>query len=234
MTSWSSAQVRVPPTNEKDATDRDRTGWFGLCAAKTFHQLHPDGSFAVLDGAPTIGGVWAEHRLYPGLKSNNMLGTYEYPDFPMATETYGVKPGEFIPGSVIHRYLCDYAATFGVAPHVRGGTKAVSAELRADGGWALTLEAGGKTSKLVARQLIVATGLTSQPFLPHFAGEDTFGKPIFHGRDFLQNAGTLETANTVTVFGGTKSAWDMAYAYASKGIQVEWVIRGESLSLLAV
>ncbi|CAK7226302.1 hypothetical protein SEUCBS140593_006194 [Sporothrix eucalyptigena] len=206
-------------------------GWFGLCAAKTNHQLHPEATFAVIDGAATVGGVWAEHRLYPGLKSNNMLGTYEYPDFPMTTEVYGVKPGEHIPGTVVHRYLADYADKFGVAAHFRGSTKVVSAELIPEGGWTLTLEKEGKTSTLVARKLIVATGLTSEPFLPHIEGQETFGVPLFHGRDFLQHADTLEIPEgntdkkTVAVFGGTKSAWDMVYAYASKGIQVEWIIR---------
>ncbi|CAK7271129.1 hypothetical protein SEPCBS119000_004442 [Sporothrix epigloea] len=212
-------------------------GWFGLCAAKTNHQLHPEATFAVLDGAATVGGVWAEHRLYPGLKSNNMLGTYEYPDFPMVTETYGVKPGEHIPGPVVHRYLADYADKFGVLPHFRGSTKVVSAELRPQGGWVLTLEKAGATSTLVARKLIVATGLTSEPFLPHIEGQETFGVPLFHSRDFLQHADTLELPVTgagedpaaapakVAVFGGTKSAWDMVYAYASRGIPVEWIIR---------
>ncbi|CAK7225150.1 hypothetical protein SCUCBS95973_005763 [Sporothrix curviconia] len=209
-------------------------GWFGLCAAKTNHQLHPEATFAVLDGAATVGGVWAAHRLYPGLKSNNMLGTYEYPDFPMATETYGVQPGEHIPGAVVHRYLADYAAAFGVAPHFRGSTKVVSAAMQPDGGWLLSLqpaeaEAPTPTTSLVARKLIVATGLTSEPFLPHIAGQETFGAPIFHSRDFLQHAGTLDAAaeakQSVAVFGGTKSAWDMVYAYASRGIAVEWIIR---------
>ncbi|CAK7216063.1 hypothetical protein SBRCBS47491_002704 [Sporothrix bragantina] len=204
-------------------------GWFGLCAAKTNHQLHPEATFAVIDGASTVGGVWAEHRLYPGLKSNNMLGTYEYPDFPMTTEKYGVKPGEHIPGAVVHRYLTDYAEAFGVTPHFRGSTKVISAEMQPEGGWSLTLNKDGATSVLKARKLIVATGLTSEPFLPHIEGQESFGAPIFHSRDFLQHADTLEKAaaskQSVAVFGGTKSAWDMVYAYASRGIPVEWIIR---------
>ena len=195
----------------------------------------------MLDGAPTVGGVWAEHRLYPGLKSNNMLGTYEYPDFPMATETYGVQPGEHIPGPVVHRYLADYATAFGVMPHFRGSTKVVSAEMQPGGGWLLTLRPNSEgpssssvstsaESTLLARKLIVATGLTSEPFLPHIAGQESFGVPLFHSRDFLQHADTLDAAavaskKSVAVFGGTKSAWDMVYAYASRGIPVEWVIR---------
>lgn len=202
-------------------------GWHGLCAAKTNRQLHPESSFAILDGSATIGGVWAEHRLYPGLKSNNMLGTYEYPDYPMDSETYGVKPGEHIPGAVLHKYLNNYANHFGIASNFRGNTKVVSAEAIEEGGWTLTLLTGEAQtqSTLIAKKLIVSAGLTSEPFLPHFEGQETFGKPLFHSRDFKAHSDTLNTAKSVTIFGGTKSAWDMVYAYASKGIKVDWVIR---------
>ncbi|OCL02531.1 hypothetical protein AOQ84DRAFT_268633, partial [Glonium stellatum] len=80
-------------------------GWYGLAAAKTYVELHPTEDVVVLESASTVGGVWAQHRLYPGLRSNNMLGTYEYPDFPMDSATFGVQPGEHIPGPVVHQYL---------------------------------------------------------------------------------------------------------------------------------
>jgi len=73
-------------------------GWHGLVAAKTHLDLHPSAQILVLDMEKSIGGTWAKERLYPSLKSNNMLGTYEYSDFPMDEATYGVKPGEHIPG----------------------------------------------------------------------------------------------------------------------------------------
>lgn len=73
---------------------------------------------------------------------------------------------------------------------------------------------------------MVATGLSSEEFLPKFDGEETFSAPIFHSKHFPKYADTLDTAKSVTVLGGTKSAWDAVYAYASKGIQVDWVIRG--------
>lgn len=173
--------------------------------------------------------MWAEHRLYPGLKSNNMLGTYEYPDFPMDPETFGILPGQHIPGQVLHDYLTKYAETFGVLDKIRFQHKVLSAEHQEDGGWILTVLDGkdGKEFQILAKKLVLATGLTSEAFLPNFEGQETFGATIFHGKDFLQHAGTLESTKSVTVFGGTKSAWDAVYAYAIKGINVNWVIRGE-------
>ncbi|KAK4442080.1 FAD/NAD(P)-binding domain-containing protein [Podospora aff. communis PSN243] len=202
-------------------------GIAGLSAAKGYHQLNPGKNLVILDGSSSLGGVWAEERLYPGLKTNNMLGTYEYPDFPMDTETFGVKPGEFIPGTVMHKYLTKYAEKFDILDKIRYRSKVLSAEHQdgPDGGWVLTIQSGSSETRLFARKLIMATGFTSDPFLPHFEGQEEFGVPLFHGKHFLQHAGTLESAKTVTVFGGTKSAWDAVYAYGIKGIKVNWVIR---------
>ncbi|ORY56341.1 uncharacterized protein BCR38DRAFT_402501 [Pseudomassariella vexata] len=206
-------------------------GWFGLAAAKTFHQIDPEKSLAVLDSSSTLGGVWAQHRLYPGLKTNNLLGMYEYPDFPMDTETFGVKPGEFIPGPVCHKYLTKYAEKFDIIDKIRCGNEVESAEHQENGGWILTVlsdvtdGATPKETKILAKKLVVATGLTSQPFLPHIDGQESYGAPLFHCKDFLQHADTLDKAKRATVFGGTKSAWDAVYAYATKGVKVDWVIR---------
>ncbi|KAK1749790.1 indole-3-pyruvate monooxygenase YUCCA2, partial [Echria macrotheca] len=156
-----------------------------------------------------------------------MLGTYEYGDFPMDTATFGVKPGEFMSGEVMHKYLTAYATKFGIIDKIRYKSKVLTAEHQdgPEGGWILTVQSGSSTTKILAKKLIVATGLTSEPFLPHFEGQEEFGAPLFHGKDFLQNADTLETSKVVTVFGGSKTAWDAVYAYGSKGIKVNWVMR---------
>ena len=191
----------------------------------------------MIESSPTIGGVWAEHRLYPGLKSNNLLGTYEYPDFPMEPSRFDIKPGQHIPGNVVHAYHEAYAKHFGFFDLIRFTTKVVSAEHQPDGGWILTVQGGFDVlrpekplpeDKIFTRRLVVATGLTSDPFLPHLDGQETFEAPLFHAKDFLQHADTVDPAKTrrATVFGGTKFAWDAAYAYATNGVQVDWVIRG--------
>lgn len=195
-----------------------------MAAAKTYIELHPSAKVIVLDDADTVGGVWAQHRLYPGLKSNNLLGTYEYPDFPM-DESYGVKPGEHIPGTVLHTYLRNYAERFRVFGRIRFKSKVETAERRVGGGWVLTVLSGGRRSQLLTERLILATGLTSEPFMPALNGSEKFVAPIFHSKDFLRHADSLKTAKSVVVFGGTKSAWDAAYAYAVAGVNVHIVIR---------
>ena len=183
-----------------------------------------------------MGGTFADHRIYPGLKSNNQLGTYEYPDFHMDTETFGVKARQHIPGQVLHTYLKAYASHFGLNDLIRLNTKVIAAEHQetAQGGWVLTvLDSNQSETKVFARKMIVATGLTSEAFLPHFDGQETFGGKVFHGKYFLQNKDTIQPGNSVTVFGATKFAWDAVYAYATAGVKVDWVIRCKIVLLLS-
>ncbi|RDL37459.1 Uncharacterized protein BP5553_04892 [Venustampulla echinocandica] len=198
-------------------------GWYGLAAAKTYLEVHPDAKLIILEAESSVGGVWADHRLYPSLVSNNMLGTYEYSDFPMDEETWGVKPGQHIPGKVLHDYLTKYAEHFGVLQQVRLNSKVETAERGVEGGWLLRIN--HRPGSILARKLVVATGVASEAFLPTLEGQESFGVPLFHSKDMLQHVETLETTKLVTVLGSTKSGWDAVYAYGSKGIKVNWVIR---------
>lgn len=140
--------------------------------------------------------------------------------------TYGVKPGQHIPGTVVHRYLTDYAKRFGVFERTRLNTKVESAEPSEDGGWLIkttTLLAEQKTFK--AKKLIVATGLTSEPYVPQIPGMYEYQGTLFHIRDFAKHAETVGRAKKVVVLGGAKSAWDVSYSYATAGAQVDMVIR---------
>jgi cation diffusion facilitator CzcD-associated flavoprotein CzcO len=162
-----------------------------------------------------------------------MLGTYEYPDFPMATEEFGVKPGEHIPGEIVHKYLSKYAEKFNIIDHIRYNSRVEVAEHQEKGGWILTVreDAGQATNtvvekKVLVKKLIVATGLTSEPFLPHIEGQESFRAPLFHSKDLQQHVNISPGPGTrATVFGATKSGWDAVYAYATQGIPVDWVIR---------
>jgi cation diffusion facilitator CzcD-associated flavoprotein CzcO len=217
--------------------DYNLTGWYGLGVAKQFHCTQPDSSLAVFESQSSLGGTWADERLYPGLKSNNLLGTYEYPDFRMSPDKFDVKVGEHIKGESINAYFKAYAKQFGLDELVHLNTKVVSAEHQdtAEGGWILTVSPKNQDEKKVfARRLIFATGLTSELFLPHFEGQEDFGGAIFHGKHFQQNADTLKTAKAVTIFGGTKFAWDAAYTYATAGVKVHWVIRCMCYAFISV
>ncbi|OAA64023.1 Flavin monooxygenase-like protein [Cordyceps fumosorosea ARSEF 2679] len=206
-------------------------GWFGLAAAKAASQLMPDKTLAVLESAESCGGTWSQNRLYPGLKSNNMLGTYEYPDFPMSEDRYGVPPDTHIPGAVLHRYLTDFARHFGFFDRIQFHNRVQVVEPAGDNTWRLTVSGpdGGKPRTVIARQLILATGLTSTPNMPTYKGAADLGAPIFHAKDFCARAPELaktEIKNAMVV-GGAKSAYDVAYALVQDhaGATVDLVVR---------
>ncbi|CAJ2508463.1 Uu.00g134890.m01.CDS01 [Anthostomella pinea] len=202
-------------------------GWYGLAAAQQFHYTQPDSSLVILDAQPSLGGTWAEERHYPLLKSNNLLGTYEYPGFPMSSHKFDVKPGQHLKAAAINSYLKAYAEHSEIADLIRFNHKALSAEHQDTdaGGWVLTIAAKEGEKTIFARRLIIATGLTSNEFLPHFDGQEDFRGRVFHGKRFRQNSDTLKMAKAVTVFGATKSSWDAVYAYATAGVKVNWVVR---------
>ncbi|KAF2457755.1 hypothetical protein BDY21DRAFT_371326 [Lineolata rhizophorae] len=198
-------------------------GWSGLAAAKTYMEFHGSAKVVVLDNASSIGGVWAKERLFPCLWSNNLFGTYCYSDYPMDGAKYGVSPGQHIPGTVVHAYLNDYAAHFGVDRVTRLCSSVVAVEEAAEkNSWDLTVRRDDDDIekgeyKLRSKKLIIATGLTSEPFLPALPGADSFGKPMLHSRDFGSHSSELTSskAKSVAVFGGGKSAWDHAYGCAT-------------------
>lgn len=215
-------------------------GWFGLSAAKTYLETHPQERLLVLDSASSFGGSWAVDRLYPGLKSNNLKGSYEHPDFPMLEEVYGVKEGQHIPAQILHRYLTDFARHFGIFERTQLNTKVQHAKQDSRDEWDLTIRTtvhAAETPDVVvedteknihARRLIVATGLTSEPNLPVYAGEETFTGRKFHAKDFCIHGDTVETAKRVVIVGCGKSAYDCAYAYAAaagKDTHVDLLVR---------
>jgi len=179
----------------------------------------------VLESSGSCGGTWAETRIYPGLKSNNLHGTYEYPDFPMDPKVYAVQPGEHIPGDVLHKYLTDFAKRFGVFSRTRFHTKVVSIEPGLDDTWKLQTSLPDSKEQITTTRVILATGLTSTPNFPQFPGVEKFKGPYFHAKDFYRNGETVKTAENVVVIGGAKSAYDVAYAYADAGAKVDLVVR---------
>lgn len=173
----------------------------------------------MLDSQASLGGTWAQERLYPRVKSNNLYGRFEFPDFPM-DQSYGVKQWEHVPGPIVHEYLTDYARAFGVYERIRLNTWVESVEEITDGDdstWMLQLKKQDLTSALSANKLIIACGLTSHPNMPVIAGSSHFNAPLFHSVDLAKASPGIQASKpaNVVVLGASKSAWDAAYVFAS-------------------
>lgn len=157
----------------------------------------------------------------------------EYSDFPMEEKRFSVKEGEHIPGKVLHEYFHAYAENFGILEKTRFGAKVVSCELVECRTWVVTYakneEKDGEEALQVSvkgRKLVLATGSTSQEYLPTFKGMERFKGQHFHSKETSWRKGDMEKAKNIVVVGGSKSAADAVYMNASEGRHVDWVIRG--------
>ena len=199
--------------------------------AKTYHEAYPDTTIRIFDSARSIGGVWATERLYPGLKTNNIVGSYEFSDFPLEPAKYNVRNGQHIPGLAVHRYLSDAADKFGISGFLQLATKVELASRNEDRSWTITyypLDAAGSINdpqQIIANKLVIATGLTSEPFIPQFKDKEQFQGLILHSRQLKDRADELAAAQNVVVIGGNKSAWDVCYSVAQSGRQAHMVLR---------
>jgi hypothetical protein len=45
------------------------SGWHGLAAAKTYLEVHPNADLVIYESASTVGGTWANERLYQILRA---------------------------------------------------------------------------------------------------------------------------------------------------------------------
>ncbi|KAL4900419.1 hypothetical protein BDW74DRAFT_188270 [Aspergillus multicolor] len=204
-------------------------GLHGLIMAKTYLEANPSAKLLLIDESSSIGGTWARERLYPGLKTNNVFGSYELSDFPMIPEKYGVEGKGHIPGEVVHKYFCDVAEHFGLVERVRLRTRVVDAEQNEKRVWMVRIKDVesdlGRVEMIYAEELVIATGLTSKPYIPHLPGSDTFTGLILHSKQLREQAQALSDCKRVVVVGGNKSAWDVCYTAAKAGSQVDMVIR---------
>ncbi|MCJ1308030.1 hypothetical protein MMC25_001680 [Agyrium rufum] len=211
-------------------------GWHGLAVAKTYLEVHPDTNLVILDSSESIGGVWCKERLYPGLKSNNLHGTYEFSDFPMDEETFGVSPGQHVPGPVVHKYLLKYAEQHDILRRIRFRWTVNSVERKEDRSWLIRTSKTAEHPENTVEQaqyraisspkLVFATGLTSQPFLPTFNGSETFNAPIFHVKDMRRYTDKkAQPGKNVIVLGASKSGYDAVYAHVTAGTTVDWIVR---------
>ncbi|KAE8846903.1 hypothetical protein PTNB73_03051 [Pyrenophora teres f. teres] len=200
------------------------SGIYGLTTAHTYHRLHPSACILILDTAPSIGGPWAPHRTFPGLKTNNLLGMYEHPDFPMDEQTFGVKKGEHIPAAKMFDYLTAFVKWADIEQFLRLRTTVDVIERNSHGneGWTLHCSFFSSTNNkdqtvIKAKKLVIAAGVASTSFMPSYPASEKFQPPVVHSKDFAANYSAIVKPNThTTIIGSGKSAWDIAYACATQ------------------
>lgn len=149
----------------------------------------------------------------------------------MFHDGFGVKHGEHLPGLAVHEYLVEYSQHWDIDHRIEFRSKVLNAERVQDeklDGWLLTVQTPDKEYALFTSKLIVTTGLTSQPQPMHMQGEGAFNADSVNTADLADKAPqVLEKPGTkrITILGGSKSAYDAVYMFASAGKEVDWVVR---------
>lgn len=175
-------------------------GIAGLVTAKV---LREDGfDVVVYEREPTIGGVWAPSRTYPGLRTNNSRVTYAFSDHP-----FDESADMFPSADQVRAYLDSYVARFGLAPALRLGCEVESVRAVADG-FVVTVDAAGRAETVGCDHVVVCTGTFSEPAMPRVAGEDAFAGTVVHSSQAADEA--LLAGRRVVVVGAGKSALDCA------------------------
>jgi cation diffusion facilitator CzcD-associated flavoprotein CzcO len=224
--SISSSWGRVSVAQWQCSSIANKSGPTGLAMGKTYLQAHPECRMLIIDSSSTVGGTWAANRLFPGLKTNNMEGGYEFGDFPMRGESrYGLKPDQFIPGTIMNQYMMDYADHFGLTERTRLKSRAHHVERLNEGTWRITSNEQGTDHTFHTYKLVFATGLTNRPFIPFINGQNDFNGPIVHASDSWIYRGVPKGTKDVVVLNVSKSGCDAAYALAMQGVKVHWIIR---------
>jgi hypothetical protein len=143
----------------------------------------------------------------------------------MSTEGYSTSD-DHVPGEHVYEYLHSYAEKFDLLRHIHFNCAVNSAVDEGDLGWTLSVSRGnGETKTIKTSKMIMATGLTSEPFMPNLIGKEDFDAPIYHTSAFAREQEGLGPYKKVVLLSGAKFSWDIACAYAMAGIQVDWVIR---------
>ena len=155
------------------------------------------GRVVVLERSTGVGGVWSANR-YPNVAYDTPIELYSI--------SFHASRGwsrNFAPGGEILKYLADFAETFGVTANIRFNTQVVSA--RWDGttkGW-LVSSADGRT--WVARFVVWAGGILSQPAVPRLPGHERFQGEATHTTDWPSGA-SLD-GKRVAVIGAGCTGW---------------------------
>jgi cation diffusion facilitator CzcD-associated flavoprotein CzcO len=162
---------RAPISEELDVVVLG-AGWSGIMAA---YHLQKAGvtSFRNIDSAGDFGGVWYWNR-YPGIQCDNESYIY----LPLLEETGFMPSKKFTDGREIQGYARLIAEKFDFADQALFHTQNNGLRWDADiGRWRVSTNRG---DELLARFVIIASGVLNMPKLPGVPGIETFKGKMFH------------------------------------------------------
>ena len=146
-------------------------GFSGIGAAAALRRAGI-GDVVVLEAGDGVGGAWHWNR-YPGVAVDIPSFSYQF-SYRQRTDWSRV----YAPGSELKAYAEQCVDDFGLRSRIRLNTKVGGATWDDDAhAWRLDVEAG---EPVVARHVVVATGVFNQPAPPAIPGVESFDGPTLH------------------------------------------------------
>lgn len=177
-----------------------------------------DGTFVVLDHAPTPGGAW-QFR-WPSLTLGTVNGLHDLPGLTFA-DTVGVDGSDdrlsVRASEAVPHYYATYEKQFDLP--IR---RPVHARVVCDRGERLRVETDDGAYN--ARGLVNATGTWERPFIPHVRGADSFTGLTVHTKNY-RTAAEFEGRHVLVVGGGISAV--QLLDEISRVTRTTWVTRRE-------
>jgi cation diffusion facilitator CzcD-associated flavoprotein CzcO len=194
-------------------------GISGIGAAVHLQMHCPGRTFTILEGRADIGGTWDLFR-YPGVRSDSDMHTLGYNFKPWTAQK------AIADGPSIMAYLRETVAEHGVAPHIRFGHLARTADWdSATARWTVHAEHDGQPVTLTANFLFMCSGYYSykEGYTPDFAGIEQFQGRIVHPQQWPDDLD--HTGKKVVVIGSGATAMTLIPAMADRALHVTMLQR---------
>jgi 4-hydroxyacetophenone monooxygenase len=166
--------------------------------------------FTIFEKNEGVGGTWWENT-YPGARVDvgNHFYCYSFEPSDAWTEFFARQPE-------LQRYFETTMRKHGIDEHIRFATEVTGCTWdEARGIWMVeTVDAAGERSVCEARAVISAVGQLNRPFVPTFAGADSFEGPSFHSARWDHDVDL--TGKRVAMIGAGASGFQIAPAIADE------------------
>ncbi|MBF1988268.1 flavin-containing monooxygenase [Fischerella thermalis] len=192
-------------------------GFCGITVAASLKKFGID-NFVVIEKGETVATIWK--NAYERLVTQNPYFTLPFFEGKGKYSTFKTKE-EMV------EYLTEYAHHFQVDSHIRFGeevqniTKSYN-QNQTDDNWQI------QTTKDILRckVLVICTGLTNEPVIPKFVGQEDFAGQIIHSNAY--KSGIPYQNQQVLVIGSGNSAAEIALdLYEHGAVRVDMLIRGK-------
>jgi indole-3-pyruvate monooxygenase len=192
-------------------------GFCGITVAASLKKFGID-NFIVIEKGETVATIWK--NAYERLISQNPYFTLPFFEGKKKYSTFKTK-------DEIVEYLTEYARHFQVDSHIRFGEEVqniikIKSSNQIDYRWQI------ETNKdvLKCKILVICTGLTNEPVIPHFFGQEYFSGEIIHSSTYKN--GIPYQNKKVLVIGSGNSAAEIALdLYEHGAASIHMLIRGK-------